>query len=58
MEVYEIVKYKNTFGIYCNNTRNFLVFGKKKDLLKILKELNESEKQKPTPKIEIDWFYE
>lgn len=56
--MYEIVKYKNTFGIYCNNTGNFLVFGKKKDLLKIKKELEELEKENPTPKIEIDWFYE
>lgn len=56
--MYEIVKYKNTYGLYCNKTRNFLSFGKKKALLKIKKELEELEKQKQTEKIEIDWFYE
>jgi hypothetical protein len=56
--MYEIVKCKNTYGLYCNKTKNFLSFGKKKALLKILKELNEFEKQKPTPEIKIDWFYE
>ena len=56
--MYEIVKYKNTYGLYCNKTRNFLSFGKKKELEKILKELNELEKENPTPEIEIDWFYE
>lgn len=59
--MYEVTKYKNTYGIYCNKTGNFLTFGKKKDLIKVVKDLNESEKQNPTKEIneiKIDWFYE
>lgn len=32
--MYEVAKYKNTYGIYCNKTGNFLTFGKKKYLMK------------------------
>lgn len=56
--MFELAKYKNTYGIYCTKTKNFLVFGKKKDLIKRIKELNELEKQKPTRGLKIDFNVE
>lgn len=42
-EMFEVVKVKNTWWIFCTKTKNLLVWGKKRDLEKRCKELNEYE---------------
>ncbi len=37
---YSISNYKNKKAIFCNQSKCFVLFGTKKDLLKRLKELN------------------
>ena len=42
-EMFEVVKVKNVWWIFCTKTKNLLVWGKKRDLEKRCKELNEYE---------------
>ena len=37
---YTLIKYKNQWAIFSSTTRCYVLFGKKKDLEKRLKELN------------------
>lgn len=39
---YEVDKYQNEWGIWCNKSRCFVAFGKKKNLKQRVKELNNS----------------
>ena len=41
--MFEVVKVKNVWWIFCTKTKNLLVWGKKRDLEKRCKELNEYE---------------